>query len=435
MAQTIDDKMSPDASPNNSSSGVRRVNSIPLFILGGAVALFLLIIALVAHDRSQNKNKDPSLKTETTPSRNTQNYAKALTNDYQKGMIPAYKKKEVRPIIKEEPKIIPVEKVIKIVRPKEQDLPPLVRPNTPEKVDLNKLKREQELEKIRQEKYKIFLQAVRAKSNIKYIPINHSMNNIALSQAQKQQNGTKNNNPTEAFKKGINKLQNNNNNLGADSNSKEPIHDRWFLGNETQSPTTPYLLRAGFVIPAVLISGINSDLPGQIMAQISQNVYDTPRGKYLLLPQGSRLVGTYSNNIRFGQERVLIAWQRIVFPDGKALDIGEMPGADNAGYSGFTDLVNNHYIKIFGSAILMSAITAGITLSQEDDTVNSQDNRSSTSQVLSESLGQQLGSVATKMIEKNLNIAPTLEIRPGYRFNVMVIKDLLFKTPYKSFDY
>ena len=84
-----------------------------------------------------------------------------------------------------------------------------------------------------------------------------------------------------------------------------------------------------------MISGINSQLPGQVIGQVSQNVYDTPTGKYLLIPQGSRLVGTYSSDVVYGQERVLVAWQRIVFPDGKAMDIGAMPGADSAGYSGF----------------------------------------------------------------------------------------------------
>jgi type IV secretion system protein VirB10 len=103
--------------------------------------------------------------------------------------------------------------------------------------------------------------------------------------------------------------------------------------------------------------GINSDLPGQIMAQVAQNVYDTPTGKHLLIPQGSRLVGSYSSDVAYGQSRVLVAWQRIVFPDGKAMDIGTMPGADSAGYAGFNDQVNNHYLRLFGSAFLMSGVT------------------------------------------------------------------------------
>jgi type IV secretion system protein VirB10 len=215
---------------------------------------------------------------------------------------------------------------------------------------------------------------------------------------------------------------------GADDN------DRWHMDAAIEAPRSPYELRAGYVIPATMISGINSDLPGQIIAQISQGVYDTSTGKHLLLPQGSRLVGSYSSSVEYGQSRVLVAWQRIVFPDGKAMDIGSRPGSDSAGYSGFNDQVNNHYVRVFGSALLMSGIVAGISLSQDRGSNNESD-RESASSAMSEALGQQLGQVTAQMIAKNLNIAPTLEIRPGYRFNVMVTKDLTFSKPYQSFDY
>ena len=182
-----------------------------------------------------------------------------------------------------------------------------------------------------------------------------------------------------------------------------------------------------------MISGINSELPGQLTAQIAQNVYDTPTGSHLLIPQGSRIIGQYSSDVAFGQSRVLIAWQRIIFPDGKAMDIGDMPGADSAGYSGVNDLVNNHYFRIFGSALLMSAVTAGIALSQERD--NDFGDSVTASQAMSEALGQQLGNVTSQLIAKNMNIAPTLEIRPGYRFNIIVTKDMNFSKPYQGFDY
>ncbi len=220
--------------------------------------------------------------------------------------------------------------------------------------------------------------------------------------------------------------------------------DRWRLNGQNaqvQAPRTPYELRAGFVIPATMISGINSDLPGQIMAQVSQNVYDTPTGKYLLVPQGARLVGSYSHEVAYGQKRVLVAWQRIVFPDGKAMDIGAMPGADGAGYGGFNDLVDNHYLRIFGSALLMSVVIAGVNYSQSSINGNNNGTTATTGQqqtatgALSQAMGQQLGIAISQMVSKNLNIAPTLEIRPGFRFNVMVIKDMTFTKPYQSFDY
>jgi type IV secretory pathway VirB10-like protein len=211
--------------------------------------------------------------------------------------------------------------------------------------------------------------------------------------------------------------------------------DRWKLDSRLEAPRSPFELRAGFVIPGTLISGINSELPGQIMAQVAQNVYDTPTGKHLLIPQGSRLVGSYSSDVAYGQARVLVAWQRIVFPDGKAIDIGAMPGADGVGYAGFNDQVNNHYLRLFGSALLMSAVTAGITYSQGQNQGNSVYGAPSASSALSEALGQQLGQVTAQLIAKNMNIAPTLEIRPGYRFNVIVTKDMTFSKPYQSFDY
>jgi type IV secretion system protein VirB10 len=209
--------------------------------------------------------------------------------------------------------------------------------------------------------------------------------------------------------------------------------DRWRLESRPEAPRSAYELRAGFIVPATLISGINSELPGQIVAQVSQDVFDTPTGNFCLIPQGSRLVGAYSSEVAYGQARILVAWQRIIFPDGKAMDIGSMPGADSAGFAGFKDQVNNHYLRLFSSAFLMSGVTAGIALSQSQSV--DRDERQSASSAMSEALGQQLGQVTAQLIAKNLNIAPTLEIRPGYRFNVIVTKDLTFSKPYRAFDY
>lgn len=214
--------------------------------------------------------------------------------------------------------------------------------------------------------------------------------------------------------------------------------DRWRLDSEPDAPRTPYVLRTGYVIPAIMLYGINSALPGQIVGQVSQDVFDTPHHRWKLIPQGSRLVGTYSSEVEYGQARVMVAWQRIVFPDGKAMDIGAMPGSDSEGYSGFTDQVNNHYVRLYASAFLLSAMTAGFTLSQNQNQLNpgsSLGYQQNASTALSQSLGQQLGQVTAGIMQKNLNISPTLEIRPGYRFNVVVTKDMTFSKPYESFDY
>jgi type IV secretion system protein TrbI len=215
--------------------------------------------------------------------------------------------------------------------------------------------------------------------------------------------------------------------------SKRNEDDRWAMATEIENPRSRYELRAGSVIPATMISGINSELPGQIIGQVSQDVWDTPTGKYRLIPQGARLIGRYSNRIIDGQSRVLVAWQRIVFPDGKALDIGAMEGTDSAGYAGFNDKVDRHYLRIFASAALMSGIAAGLTSSSV--TPDNDPFGSSSISRFNEHLANQIGEVATKMIEKNMNVAPTLVIRPGYRFNVMAVKDLAFDHAYQAFDY
>ena len=217
---------------------------------------------------------------------------------------------------------------------------------------------------------------------------------------------------------------------------------RWQTNAKIENPTR-FMLRTGSVIPGVLISGVNSELPGTIIAQVSQNVYDTPTGQYLLLPQGSRLIGAYSANVGYGQDRVFIAWQRIVFPDGRALDVGSQPGTDGGGYAGFADQVDNHYLRTFGSALLLSAVVGGVSYSQQlAQSVPSGGNNLNASaysnnglqQNLSQSLGNVFGNVIAQMIQKNLNVAPTIKIRPGYRFNILVVKDFEM-TPYQDFQY
>jgi type IV secretion system protein TrbI len=220
------------------------------------------------------------------------------------------------------------------------------------------------------------------------------------------------------------------NNLGTYNGTR----DRWKLNTRLEAPATPYMLRTGWVIPALLLTAMESELPGTITAQVSQDVYDSGTGNYLLIPQGSRLVGEYANAIQYGQSRIFVAWQRIIYPDNSALDLGAMPGADGQGESGFHDEVDNHFIRLFGSALLMSAITAGITYSQDQGQGNNNNFNGNqpprAGDILSQALGQQLGAATSALLEKNLSIPPTLKIRQGYAFNVVVVKDLTFERPY-----
>jgi type IV secretion system protein VirB10 len=219
----------------------------------------------------------------------------------------------------------------------------------------------------------------------------------------------------------------------ADYGANNP--DRWYSPNQVENPVR-YQLRAGFVIPAVLLSGVNSEVPGTIIAQVAQEVYDNATGSDLLIPQGARLIGSYSANVQYGQSRLFVVWQRIVFPDGRALDIGAEPGTDSAGYAGFKDRVDSHWVRIFASAAMMSAISAGVAYSQDRNGQASGNYYAPNfGQELSAATGQQFGQAAAKLLEKNLDVAPTLTIRPGYRFSILLIKDFVFPGPYEDFQY
>ena len=451
-----EDTMSPAMSPGEASerSGVRRVNNLPLFLVGGATLTFLVIMVLVAADRAAKQNRVGD-KTEQEKVVNTSMAAHEIAGNYISGIIPiATKPLEIPllPMDSEAP-------ALTVVRPTSLDAPPLP-PNQANQQNQQPTPEEDLAARIRQVKLQQFEEAVKAKTSVSILaprsqgsaPV--ASDKLSANQAQLAQqiaaNQTTETDPITAYKKRLSQLKDSGiintggsaektpqlMNTGASDEDKNNINqyanngqgDRWRLDSKPEPPHSPYELRAGFVIPGTLISGVNSQLPGQIMAQTSQDVFDTATGKHKLFPQGSRLVGTYSSEVAYGQARVLVAWQRIVFPDGKAMDIGAMPGADGAGYAGFKDQVDNHYVRIFGSALLMSAITAGVAYSQQNQNTGSM-NAPNAQSTLSSALGQQLGQATVQMITKNMNIAPTLEIRPGYRFNILVTKDLTLSKP------
>jgi type IV secretion system protein VirB10 len=203
----------------------------------------------------------------------------------------------------------------------------------------------------------------------------------------------------------------------------QDLQDLGYLPNQVVAPVSPYELKRGSVIPATLITGINSDLPGRIIAQVSQNVFDSATGHYLLIPQGSRLFGRYDSKVTFGQRRALVIWTDIVFPNGATLQIAGMAGTDAQGYGGFSDQVDNHYFEVFGSAILIAAIGAGIDMALPQDQ-NSSEN--SSTDAARRSFAETFSQVADRTIGKNMDVQPTLEIRPGYIFNVLVDQDMVF---------
>lgn len=203
-----------------------------------------------------------------------------------------------------------------------------------------------------------------------------------------------------------------------------------YLPNRVVSQQSPFELKRGSVIPATLITGINSDLPGRITAQVSQSVYDSATGHRLLMPQGTKLFGRYDSKVSFGQKRVLVVWTDIIFPNGSTLQIGGMSGTDAQGYGGFNNKVNNHYLKTFGSAVLIALIGTGIDMAvPESSTLATQDTASDAAR---RNFAETFGRVADRTIQRNMDVQPTLEIRPGYKFNVLVDQDIVFPRSYKD---
>ena len=190
-------------------------------------------------------------------------------------------------------------------------------------------------------------------------------------------------------------------------------------------------LKAGTVIPGLLLTGVNSDLPGMVMGQVSENVYDSSTGAYLLIPQGARLLGVYDSQITQGQKRVGIVWNRIIYPDGSSLNIAGSPGADMAGYSGIKGKVDHHYSQLLMAGLFTSFFTAAVDIASDnkDDTGNNNQKKSA-KDVLVETTGTTIANIGAKLAEKALEIQPTIVVKPGSRFNVMVQQDVVFPEPW-----
>lgn len=187
------------------------------------------------------------------------------------------------------------------------------------------------------------------------------------------------------------------------------------------APASPYILQAGAVIAAALITGIHSDLPGQITAQVTENIYDSPTGRILLVPQGTRVIGQYNNSVQFGQSRVLLVWNRLIFPNGRSIVLERQPGADVEGYAGLQDGVDYHWWDLAKAAGLSTLLSVGTELATNDDDRLIQAIRNGGQDTINDA-GQQI-------IRRQLNVAPTLTIRPGFPVRVIVTRDLVLE-PY-----
>lgn len=193
-------------------------------------------------------------------------------------------------------------------------------------------------------------------------------------------------------------------------------------------PQSPYQVMAGAVIPAALATGINSDLPGQVIATVTQGVYDTATGRHLLIPQGARLIGRYDSQVSFGQRRVLLVWTRLVLPDASSISLDRLPGIDPAGYAGLEDGVDWHWDRILSAAALSTLLGVGAELAAPQNRIQQGDDRVVIA--LRDGVQSSINEVGQDLTRRNMSVQPTLTVRPGSAVNVMVNKDLILR-PYQ----
>ena len=200
-----------------------------------------------------------------------------------------------------------------------------------------------------------------------------------------------------------------------------PVDKRTTSPDPLELPASVFVVQAGTVIPGALVTGIRSDLPGQIAAQVTQHVYDSPTGRFLLIPQGSKLIGVYDSQVTFGQSRVLLVWTRLILPNGKSIVLERQPGADTQGYSGLEDEVDNHWGSLFKAALLTTILGAGSDFGSN--------NESDLIRALRRGTQDSMSQTGQLVVRRSLDIQPTLTIRPGFPVNIIVTRDLVL-TPY-----
>ena len=201
-----------------------------------------------------------------------------------------------------------------------------------------------------------------------------------------------------------------------------PTDRRTISPDRLQAPASPYVLQAGTVIAGALVTGVRSDLPGQITGQVTENVYDSPTGRFLLVPQGAKLIGMYDSQVTFGQSRVLLVWTRLIMPNGTSIVLERQPGADTQGFSGLEDGVDNHWGELFKAALLSTLLSVG-------SEAGSTGQQSDLFQALRRGASDSISQTGNQVVRRNLNIQPTLTIRPGFPVRVIVNRDFVL-APY-----
>jgi type IV secretory pathway VirB10-like protein len=192
------------------------------------------------------------------------------------------------------------------------------------------------------------------------------------------------------------------------------------LGARLAPPRSRYVLQAGHFIPAALVTGLNSDLAGQVIAQVTAPVFDSVSGQHLLVPQGSRLIGRYDNGVRYGDGRLFLIWTRLILPNGWSIDLQEMAATDPSGASGLHDRTDHHFDRL-AAAIGLSAIISVIANESEDD------DQSALAQSVGDAAAQQAAQTGGRIVDRELNVRPSLTIRPGAPVRVLVTRDIILR--------
>ena len=421
-------------SANDDQRGMQRLNRLPVIIAITVVVLFIGVVVIGLSFRGLHFDGSSDLDTaNSTPATNFGDQLKKGITDgiigdpeqtqvFQPTPVTETKKEE-----EDKPEVKPVERRQEVRRSRLE----------PEAEWLARLKREQDeqyyRERQRQRMARLQAQSVALDSPLK----------VDISDVERAKNARKDDqspptetaaaNPSDLYAAALNsglmdKATDANMQKTKEDFFNQDIKDLGYLPNKVVPQMSPFELKRGSFIPATMITGLNSDLPGRITAQVSQNVYDSATGYRLLIPQGAKLFGRYDSKVSFGQERVLVVWTDLIFPNGSTLQIGAMAGTDAEGYGGFKDKVDRHLWRTFGSAALIALIGTGIDRSMpESSTLATQETASDAAR---RNFAESFGRVAEQTISQNLNVQPTIKIRPGYKFNVLVDQDIIFPSAY-----
>jgi len=431
MVQSLQLGTSPQA---NAQKGMRRLNKLPIY---GGIAFAVVFIAVVVVGISMRgmpfgRNADIDSASNAPAS----NFGEKLKEGVSDGIIGDPEQKQVfqpTPVTEEQR----VEKEMPVELPRRTERQERRSALEPEAEWLARLKREQDEQYIR-EQHRQQMARLQARAGALDSPLKVDVSDLErtaanTTAANRQDPATSANTTADlyaaAMKSGLVGQNADQNGQGLKEEFfNQDIKDLGYLPNRVVPQFSAYELKRGSVIPATLITGLNSDLPGRISAQVSQNVYDSATGYRLLIPQGAKLFGRYDSKVSFGQERVLVVWTDLIFPNGSTLQIGGMAGTDAEGYGGFKDKVDRHLWRTFGSAALVALIGTGIDMSlPESSTLATQDTASDAAR---RNFADSFGRVAEQTISKNLNVQPTVKIRPGYKFNVLVDQDIVFPGVY-----